>query len=152
MRFHHFITLPFLVFGGLMLTTQIALSADDGFGGASAFSNTRETAFEDPSDLPSPEEMQTQAMIAAAKRAANIQPAAGEHDNPPEEDKIEVELEEKFDTEITRTQLDRAAGSTSSRDRIGEDKVGVFYDHNNDERIMDDDDTIGVEVRLLEFE
>ncbi len=130
-----------------------ALAEDDGgFGGAVPFSNERHSAFEDPADLPSPAQMEADALAATARQLEEIQPAAGEHDNPPENQKQEVELKEKFDADLTRTTLDRADGDVSSRDRVGDGKVGVFYDHNSDDRIMDEDDAIGVELRLMEFE
>lgn len=64
----------------------------------------------------------------------------------------DLELERRMKTEVEHTTIDRGDGLTTTRDSLGEGDVGLFYDYKQDERIKDDDHSIGIEFRLLEFE
>lgn len=72
------------------------------------------------------------------------------HD-PAADGRAERVLGEKFDTAVTRSTADRAGESDVVRDRLGEGRLGVFYDHETDRRLQDTDDTVGLNVKLLEF-
>ncbi len=138
------------VFVVLAVMSFSARAADDfgGFGGA-GFSNQGHPAFGDVM-------MNDDADLDAAA-VAGIEPAAGDssqEDAQAEKQSgaVQEELEKKFDTDVTHTVIDRGDGDTNTRDRVGEGEVGIFYDHNKDERLMDDDDSIGVEMKVLEFQ
>lgn len=76
----------------------------------------------------------------------DIEPAAGDG-----QDAVETELEEKFQTEVESTTYKSGDGQTKSHDSVGEGDVRLFYQNKKDERVMDDKDVIGVELKLLEF-
>lgn len=92
------------------------------------------------------------AIAAEPAAPADIEPAAGMTlDQAPNNGDIkteeEKELEKRFDTNVERTTFDRGADSTQTHDRMGDGKVGVYYGHKKDEQ----SDTIGVDVKLMEF-
>ncbi|MCB9988142.1 MAG: hypothetical protein H6868_02275 [Rhodospirillales bacterium] len=112
----------------VFMCPAITLAADDGFGaGEEKFSNQGHPAFGEPT---------------LADEVSAIEPASGE----------EEELEEVMGDEVTTTVIDHGDGDVSTRDRVGEGDVGIFYQNDRDDRIMDDDDAIGVEMKLLEFQ
>lgn len=89
---------------------------------------------------------------------ADIEPAAGEKEDgdqkrrqKTEEELREKELEEKLGTSVESTIQDRGDGQIKEHDSIGDGNVRLFRQRNEDERINDDNDTIGIELKLLEF-
>lgn len=109
------------------------------------FAKQAHNAFEDPSDdfmnNFDPAELQ------------NIEPAAGGPDihNTDDITNAEQELEAKFDTEVTRTIQQGPSGEIETRDRVGDGPVGIFYDHGKNDRMSAEEDTIGIDMKLLEF-
>ncbi len=142
-----------------LLTTTSAQAADNG-GFGSSFSNTA------PAALGGGETESDTAMDASA--LADMAPAAGDENTAAEaadktsepvkpeseadiKSEEEKELEAKFKTDVTRTEFDRGDGNTTTHDRMSDDKVGVYYETEKDEKLNDSSDTIGVNVKLLEF-
>lgn len=89
--------------------------------------------------------VETAAQVQASKQANAIQPEAGQKSDE------ERELGERFNTDVTRTEFDRGDGNVRTHDRMGNDKIGVYYETNKDEKLNDSNDTIGVNIKLLEF-
>lgn len=69
-----------------------------------------------------------------------------------EEEKQERELEAVYGTQVERDRLDRGGRQGTTFDRYGDGPVGVFQNNNKGERGYEDSDSIGVNVRLFEFE
>ena len=74
-----------------------------------------------------------------------IEPSAGEKTD------LENELEEKMGTEVNSTTQDLGDGQTKQHDSVGEGAVRTFYKNEADSRVNDQEDAIGVEVKVLEF-
>lgn len=115
--------------------TPVETAADD-FGGGGFPHNSHSALRGDP-------EM-------SAEEASEIEPAAGPKASPASPS--EKELEDEYGTDVNQTVIDRGDSEVKTRDRFGSDDVGLFYDHKRDERVNDEDDAIGVEFRLLEFD
>ncbi len=113
----------------------------DDFGGARFRNNSHSALDSRPSDD----------IALAAKELNDIQPAAGSTKSATETES-ERELEKEFGAPVNSTVIDRGDSETLTRDSFGDGNVGVFYENNKDSRINDDQDAIGVEFRLLEFD
>ncbi len=61
------------------------------------------------------------------------------------------EVEEKFGTKVDQTILDSGQGLSSQRDRLGNDRAGLFFDHRKDDRLQESSDTIGVQIKLFDL-
>lgn len=136
----------------LMITVAAHAADNGGFG--SSFTNQAPTALGG----------ETSTAIAAGEQgaeAAAVEPAAGEDGK--KADKVEPsagpsiksdeekELEERFNTDVTRTTFDRGDGNSETRDVMGDGKVGVYYQNDKDDKMNDSSDSIGVNVKILEF-
>jgi hypothetical protein len=111
----------------------------DDFGGA-RFATNSHSALRENSEKKS-----------AITSPQEIEPAAGAVGTK-QESQAEQELEEKFDAKVDQTVIDRGDHEIMIRDRIGGGDVGIFYDNKKDNRINDQEDAIGVELRLMEFD
>ncbi|MGE4313720.1 MAG: hypothetical protein AB7E85_05550 [Pseudobdellovibrionaceae bacterium] len=69
-----------------------------------------------------------------------------------EEEKQERELEAVYGTQVERDRLDRGGRTGTTFDRYGDGPVGVFQNNNKSDRGVENSDSIGVNVRLFEFE
>jgi hypothetical protein len=90
-------------------------------------------------------------MFSEAEALSDIEPAAGPV-GPDEENQSAKELEEEYGAPATQTVIDRGDSETLTRDRFGDGEVGVFFENKKDSRINDEQDAIGIEFRLLEFD
>lgn len=137
----------------ILSVTPFAYAADDNFG--NPFSNQTPGAFDDPDPESLAARLNSDSDMGDVDPASlnAIMTAAGDEarqDNLSEQAAEDV-LTDEYGTDVTRTVIDRGDGETATRDRMGEGEIGVFYDHKRDERIMDSDDAIGVEIKLHEF-
>lgn len=64
----------------------------------------------------------------------------------------ERELENAFGTSVERDRIERGGTSETTFDRYGDGTVGVFQNNTSSERNIDDNDSIGINIRLFEFE
>ena len=127
--------------GAIILSTSPVCAASD-FGGN--FANKGHPAFNDPAIVGD---------IGA--KLQEIAPASGPapEKNLDEESigDAEAELGEKFNTDVTRSVIERSTGDVNTRDRMGDGQLGIFMDNSKDERSMEERDVIGVDLKLLEF-
>ncbi len=68
-----------------------------------------------------------------------------------QEQRDELELEALYGVDVERDRLERGSIDSSTRDRYGDGRVGVFQDNTKNARNLDTNDSIGVEVKLFEF-
>ena len=87
-----------------------------------------------------------------ARGVSEIEPAAGPAKTIQSE--TEKELEKEYGVDVEQTVIDRGDSETLTRDSFGDedDNVRLFREHKKDGRIQDDQDAIGIELRLLEFD
>lgn len=137
------ILLAAIIVTGSILTGTHTNAADE-FG--AMFENSAPSALGGPvSNTPTAEELQ-----AIAPAAGDGEKSAPKTEQQIREKEEEI-LTEEFGETVKREHLDSGDGRTKTRDKVGDGNVRVYYDHTKDERIMDEDDTIGVEVKLFEF-
>lgn len=119
----------------LISASDRATAADDGGFGAARFADQGHPALGPVDDV------------------SGVEPAAGAEafpvTGPP--GAMEAALEGQFETDVTRSAMDRGGDEIITRDRVGDGQVGVFYDHTQDDRIQDSDDALGLDVELFEF-
>lgn len=64
----------------------------------------------------------------------------------------EQDLEKEMGTDVDSTVQDLGDGQVQQHDSVGEGNVRTFYKSETDGRVMDNNDAVGVEVKVLEFE
>ena len=69
-----------------------------------------------------------------------------------EEEKQERELEKIYGTEVERDRIGRGGNDRSTHDRYGEGRFGVFQNSTQSDRNLETNDTIGLDIKLFEFE
>ncbi len=93
---------------------------------------------------------ETRTMDDVARGVSDIEPSAGPSKTIKTD--TEKELEREYGVDVEQTIIDRGDSETLTRDRMGDGDVGLFYEHKKDGRVQDDQDAIGIELRLLEFD
>ena len=69
-----------------------------------------------------------------------------------QEEREERELEKAYGTQVERDNMNRGGNDRSTYDRYGDGVVGTFQNANETDRNLEESDSIGINLRLFEFE
>ena len=79
-------------------------------------------------------------------------PLAPSSQKPATQEQLEEkELEALYGMDVERNRLGRGSIESTTRDRYGDGRIGVFQEHTESARNHDTHDSIGLEVKLFEF-